>query len=39
MMNRYQVTYAGDPAVTAPFVNITTSRDDVRLQMSARRPF
>ena len=39
MMNRYQITYAGDPAVTAPFVNITTSRDDVRLQMSARRPF
>ena len=39
MMNRYQITYAGDPAIAAPIVNVTVSRDDVRLQMSGRRPF
>jgi len=39
MMNRYQVTYTGDPAVVAPVVIVNTSRDDVRLQMSVRRPF
>ena len=39
MMNRYQITYGGDPAIAAPIVNVTTSRDDVQLQMSARRPF
>lgn len=39
MMNRYEVAYASDPSVTTPFVNITVSRDDVRLQMSPRRPF
>ena len=39
MMNRYQITYAGNPAIAAPVVNVSVSRDDVRLQMSARRPF
>ncbi len=39
MMNRYQITFAGDPAIAAPIVNVTVSRDDVRLQMSGRRPF
>ena len=39
MMNRYEIAYAGDPAIAAPVVNVTVSRDDVRLQMSTRRPF
>jgi hypothetical protein len=39
MMNRYQITFAGDPAIAAPIVTVTVSRDDVRLQMSGRRPF
>ena len=39
MMNRYQITYAGNPAIAAPVVNVGVSRDDVRLQMSPRRPF
>jgi hypothetical protein len=39
MMNRYEISYAGDPAMPAPVVNVSVSRDDVRLQMSARRPF
>ena len=39
MMNRYEIAYAGDPKVTAGVVNVTTSREDVRLQMSTRRPF
>ena len=39
MMNRYEVAYAGNPAIAAPVVNVTVSRDDVRLQMSPRRPF
>lgn len=39
MMNRYEIAYAGDPTVTAGVVNVTTSRDDLRLEMSTRRPF
>jgi hypothetical protein len=39
MMNRYEIAYAGDPKVTAGVVNVTLSRDDLRLQMSTRRPF
>jgi hypothetical protein len=39
MMNRYEIAYAGDPAFATPVVNVSVSRDDVRLQMSARRPF
>jgi hypothetical protein len=39
MMNRYQITFAGDAAIAAPIVSVTVSRDDVRLQMSGRRPF
>jgi hypothetical protein len=39
MMNRYEIAYAGDPAIATPIVNVGVSRDDVRLQMSVRRPF
>ena len=39
MMNRYEVTYAGDPKIAEGMVNVTVSRDDLRLQMSTRRPF
>ena len=39
MMNRYEIAYAGDPAIATPIVNVSVSRDDVRLQMSVRRPF
>lgn len=39
MMNRYEIAYAGDPKIAAPIVNVSVSRDDVRLQMSPRRPF
>jgi hypothetical protein len=39
MMRRYSVTYSGDPKIVQPTINVTVSRDDVRLQMSTRRPF
>ncbi len=39
MMSRYEIAYAGDPKITAGVVNVTVSRDDLRLQMSTRRPF
>jgi len=39
MMRRYSVTYAGDPNILRPTINVTVSRDDVELQMSTRRPF
>ena len=39
MMNRYQIAYAGDSAIAAPVVSVTVSREDVRVQMSVRRPF
>ena len=39
MMRRYSVSYAGDPKIAQPTINVTVSRDDVRLQMSTRRPF
>lgn len=40
MEDRYEIAYAGDPANASPVVNVAVaSRDDVRLQMSARRPF
>ena len=39
MMNRYEIAYAGDPKVTTGVVNVTVARDDLRLQMSTRRPF
>ena len=40
MMRRYEIAYAGDAKAVQPIVNVTlTGRDDVRLKMSARRPF
>jgi hypothetical protein len=39
MMNRYEIAYAGDPKITAGVVNVATSRADLRLVMSTRRPF
>jgi hypothetical protein len=39
MMRRYEVSYAGDPKQVLPVVKVNVSRDDVRLQMSVRRPF
>ncbi|MBY0497904.1 MAG: VWA domain-containing protein [Cyanobacteria bacterium] len=39
MMRRYSVTYAGDPKRAQPQINVAVSRDDVRLEMSTRRPF
>jgi hypothetical protein len=39
MMNRYEIAYAGDPKISAANVNVSLSRDDLRLQMSTRRPF
>ena len=39
MMNRYEIAYAGDPKITAANINVTLTREDLRLQMSTRRPF
>jgi hypothetical protein len=39
MMTRYQISYAGDPRATQPTINVSSSRDGVRLEMSVRRPF
>ena len=39
MMSRYEIAYAGDPKIAEGMVNVTVSRDDLRLQMSTRRPF
>lgn len=39
MMNRYEIAYAGDAKVTAGMVNVTVARDDLRVEMSTRRPF
>ena len=39
MANRYQIDYTGDGKLKAPVVNVAVTRDNVRLQMSPRRPF
>ena len=39
MMSRYEIAYAGDPKTIEGAVNVAVSRDDLRLQMSTRRPF
>lgn len=39
MMRRYSVSYSGNPKIVQPTINVTVRRDDVRLQMSTRRPF
>jgi hypothetical protein len=39
MRTKYEVAFSGDPRVTQPIVNVVSSREGMRLQMSARRPF
>lgn len=39
MANAFEVEFIGDPRMVQPMVNVTVSRDNVQLEMSARRPF
>jgi hypothetical protein len=39
MRDRYEIEFLGDAGTQQPIVNVTTKRDGVQLQMSARRPF
>lgn len=39
MEDRYEVEFAGDARLAQPTIIVKTRRDDVRLQMSPRRPF
>jgi hypothetical protein len=39
MEDRYEVEFAGDAKLLQPTIIVTTARDDIRLQMSPRRPF
>jgi hypothetical protein len=39
MRTRYEVAFSGDARIAQPIVNVLSTRDGVRLQMSARRPF
>jgi hypothetical protein len=39
MANRYEVEFTGDAKALQPTINVKTRRDDIRLQMSPRRPF
>jgi hypothetical protein len=39
MVNRYEVEFSGDGKLVQPTVKVEVKRDDVRLQMSPRRPF
>ena len=39
MRDRYEIEFAGEAGAQQPIVNVTTKRDGVQLQMSARRPF
>lgn len=39
MAERYEVEFSGDSKLTQPTIIVKTGRDDVRLQMSPRRPF
>lgn len=39
MVERYEVEFTGDAKLLQPTINVTVGRDDVRLQMSPRRPF
>ena len=39
MRDRYEIEFAGEMGAQQPIVNVTTKRDGVQLQMSARRPF
>lgn len=39
MADRYEVDFTGDAKLQQPFVNIGVTREGVRVEMSARRPF
>ena len=39
MAERYEVEFTGNGKLSQPTIIVKTSRDDIRLQMSARRPF
>ena len=39
MTDRYEVEFTGDAKLLQATINVTVGRDDVRLQMSPRRPF
>lgn len=39
MADRYEVEFTGDAKLTQPTINVQASRDDIRVQMSPRRPF
>jgi hypothetical protein len=39
MADRYEVEFSGDAKLLQPTINVKVSRDDIRLQMSPRRPF
>ena len=39
MENRYEVEFSGDAKLLQPTIVVKVGRDDVRLQMSPRRPF
>ena len=39
MAERYEVEFTGDGKLSQPTIIVKTGRDDIRLQMSPRRPF
>jgi hypothetical protein len=39
MADRYEVDFTGDGKLQQPFVNVGVTREGVRVEMSARRPF
>ena len=39
MVDRYEVDFTGDARLPQPFVNVGVTREGVRVEMSARRPF
>ena len=39
MADRYEVEFTGNGKLLQPTIIVKTSRDDIRLQMSPRRPF
>ena len=39
MADRYEVEFSGDAKLAQPTINVKVGRDDIRLQMSPRRPF
>lgn len=39
MAERYEIEFSGDAKLLQPTINVKVGRDDVRLQMSPRRPF